>query len=98
MDRNEVLRRLKESEAALRQRGVRRAALFGSRARGDDRPGSDIDIFVELDPTVPLTIFDYAGLKAFIAGMFDEPVDVVNVASLKPHLTPATRHDAIYAF
>jgi uncharacterized protein len=36
--------------ADLRAHGVARAALFGSVARGDDRPDSDIDIMIELDP------------------------------------------------
>jgi hypothetical protein len=32
-------------------------------ARGDDGPGSDIDIMVEIDPQAHLTVFDYADLK-----------------------------------
>jgi len=41
MNRDEILTRLRENEAVLRSRGVAHAALFGSRARGDQRPGSD---------------------------------------------------------
>ena len=37
MNRQEIIARLRENEAALRARGVVHAALFGSRARGDDR-------------------------------------------------------------
>ena len=77
---------------------MRRAALFGSVARGDSRPGSDIDIMVEIDPDAHLTVFDYAGLKEYIASLFDAPVDVVNRDGLKPHLRPAATADAIYAF
>jgi predicted nucleotidyltransferase len=98
MTRDEIIERLKEREADLRAQGVAHAALFGSVARGEDRPGSDIDILVDLDPTIVVTIFDYAGVKDFIAGMFDRPVDVVSSESLKPRLRPQAAADAIYAF
>jgi len=50
MGREEIIARLREHEAALRRRGVAHAALFGSRALGDQRPGSDTDIMIEFDP------------------------------------------------
>ena len=98
MNGQEILARLRENEPALRARGVRHAALFGSRARGDNRPGSDIDIMVEFDPAARVTVFNYAGLKDYIAGLFDGPVDVVNRDGLKPYLRSAATTDAIYAF
>jgi len=98
MNSQEILAKLRENESALRARGVRHAALFGSRARGDDRRDSDIDIMVEFDPAARVTVFNYAGLKDYIAGLFDGPVDVVNRDGLKPYLHPAATADAIYAF
>src|SRR5437868_11913556 len=89
---------LRKNERDLRARGVRRAALFGSVARGDNRPGSDIDIMIEIEPETRITVFDVAGLKEFIAGLFDGPVDVVTRDSLKPYVRPAAIADAIYAF
>ena len=98
MNREEIIARLRENEITLRERGVVHAALFGSRARGDQRPESDTDIMIELDPTARITVFDYAGLKFYIAGMFDGRVDVVNRDGLKPNVKPAATSDAIYAF
>jgi predicted nucleotidyltransferase len=98
MTRDEIIERLKEREAELRAQGVAHAALFGSIARGDDLPESDIDILVDLDPEIVVTVFDYAGVKDFIAGMFDRRVDVVSRESLKPRLRPKATADAIYAF
>ena len=98
MNRDEIITRLRENEAALRQRGVAHAALFGSRARGDQRDESDTDIMIEFDPAARITVFDYAGLKDYIANLFEGRVDVVNREGLKPYLKPAATADAIYAF
>ncbi|ACE98839.1 nucleotidyltransferase domain-containing protein [Rhodopseudomonas palustris] len=98
MDRRTALEILKNSEAPLRARGVRRAALFGSVTRGTNLPDSDIDVLIEIDPTARITVFDYVELKDYIAGLFDHPVDVVNRDQLKPSVAPSAAQDAIYAF
>jgi predicted nucleotidyltransferase len=94
----EVIATLQRHADALRARGVRHAALFGSVARGEAGPESDLDILVELDPEAKLDVFAYAGLKRFIAELFDGPVDVVNLAAIKPSLRGPASSDAIYAF
>jgi uncharacterized protein len=98
MKTQEALDILRRHESALRQRGVRRAALFGSIARGDNRPDSDIDVMIEVEPGAHITVFDYAGLKEYIAGLFEGPVDVVSLDGLKPYVRPDVAADAIYAF
>jgi predicted nucleotidyltransferase len=89
MNGDEIIARLRENEAALRLRGVAHAALFGSRARGNHGPERDTDIMIEFDPAVHITVFDYAGLKDYIAALFDGRVDVVNRDGLKPYVKPA---------
>ena len=79
-------------------RGVRHAALFGSRARGDNRPDSDIDIMIEIDPEAQVGVWGYVGLKTYIATLFNGPVDVVDRDALKPHIAPAATAGLIYAF
>jgi len=98
MNRQEIINRLRESEAALRAQGVAHAALFGSRARGEEGSGSDIDIMLEFDPAARVTLFDYVGIKEYVAGLFTGPVDVIDRAGLKPYLRPTVAADAIYAF
>ena len=74
MDREDIIARLRENEAALRARGVTHAVLFRSRARGGARPDSDTDITIEIDPDAPVTIYDYVAIKDCIASVFDGPV------------------------
>ena len=97
-DRQEIINKLRQNEAALRARGVSHAALFGSRARGDNRPDSDIDIMIEVDPAARIGVYEYVALKDYIAALFDRPVDVVSRDGLKPYVKPAVTTDAIYAF
>jgi predicted nucleotidyltransferase len=98
MNRDQIIQRLKEREADLRARGVAHAALFGSHARGDDRPDSDIDIMVEIAPDARIGVFEYAGIVHLIKDMFPVRVDVANREGLKPLVRPSIERDAVYAF
>ena len=98
MNKKQVIDTLKSCESELRRRGVLHAALFGSVARGDNRPDSDIDIMIEVDPEARITVFGYVGLKEYIAGLFTVPVDVVDRHALKPYIRPPVEGDAVYAF
>ena len=98
MDKQDILARLRENETALKARGVSHAALFGSRARGDNRPDSDIDILIDLAPEAPIGVWEYSGLKTYIASLFEGSVDVVSREGLKPYIRPAAMADVVYAF
>jgi predicted nucleotidyltransferase len=82
----------------LRARGVAHAALFGSVARGEDRPDSDIDIMVEIAADARLGVFQYVGVVRYIEELFPVRVDVANREGLKPLVRPSAERDAIYAF
>jgi predicted nucleotidyltransferase len=89
---------LRRHERDLRARGVAHAAVFGSVARGENRPDSDLEILVEFEPGSEGSVYDYVSFKEYVASLFEIPVDVIDRAALKPHLrAPATRN-LMYAF
>jgi uncharacterized protein len=98
MKSDEALSILRQHENTLRARGVCHAALFGSVARGDTRPESDVDILIELVPDNRLDLFAYSGLMRYIESLFPVPVDVVDKDALKPYIRKPAARDAIYAF
>ena len=69
-----------------------------ARARGDNRPDSDIDILIDLAPDVVQDVYAYVGLKNYIADLFTGAVDVVDREALKSYVRPAATADAVYAF
>ena len=99
MTREDVLQVLRDHEAELRERGVIHAALFGSLARGEAGPKSDIDIMVEFDPEAPITMWSYVGVIRYVQGLFGRRrTDVVNRLGLNKYIRPAAERDAVHAF
>src|SRR5262245_65845518 len=52
MKRPELIERLKAYDALLRENGATALFVFGSRARGSERPDSDLDLFIDYDPAL----------------------------------------------
>lgn len=51
LTRDDILRAIKRLEPQLRAKGVTHLAIFGSRARGDHRPDSDLDVLIDVEAT-----------------------------------------------
>lgn len=98
MERDEAIEILRIHEEALRARGIRHAALFGSTARGEAHVESDVDIVIDLDEDVRLDVYAYVGLCRFIAGLFPVTVDVANRKTLKDRIRTRVERDAIPVF
>jgi len=89
-----VLQSLAQQRDLLRRLGVRRLALFGSRARGDENVGSDLDFLVELERK---TFDAYMDVKECLESMFDCRVDLVLADAVRPSLREAIMRDAVDA-
>ena len=80
-----VLEDIKEKATPiLRQADVKKAAIFGSYARGDNNEDSDIDILVDLPRGK--TLIDVVGLKYDLEDILKRKVDVVEYDGLKPRI------------
>jgi predicted nucleotidyltransferase len=64
--------------------GVKSLGVFGSYARRENRPGSDLDLLVEFDQAP--TIFEFVRLERFLAAMLGVKVDLVMKTALKPEI------------
>lgn len=93
-----VIATLRANEAALRRLGVMHAALFGSVARDQAGPDSDIDIMVDIEPTAPVGVFEYVGIIRFIEGLFPGKVEVADRQTLISRVRRTAERDAIHAF
>lgn len=72
---------LEAHAAELRELGARRIGVFGSRARGEGRPDSDVDVFVELDDS-KRTFHGFNDLYEFLEELFKTKVDLVTDKAL----------------
>jgi predicted nucleotidyltransferase len=61
----------KEIAALCRKYGVRKLSLFGSAARGEMKPESDVDLMVEFDPASKTSLWDYPAMQDDFSALFD---------------------------
>jgi len=81
-----LLRQLRSLLPDLRARyGVRSLGVFGSYVRGEQGPGSDLDLLVEFDDR-PLSLFDFVRLENEVSDALNLKVDLVEKRALKPHI------------
>lgn len=94
MTREDILRRLRENRAALDALTVRELLLFGSWARGEGTPESDVDLVVEFGEK---TFDHYMALKEFLEELFGCRVDLVLKSAIKPRLRDRILAEAVRA-
>jgi uncharacterized protein len=93
-----VLRKLRDAEAALRQEGVNGIWVFGSVARGEAGPDSDVDLALDIDPDRQPTLFTLARLQELVETRLGAKVDIGLRRDLRPHVAQAFERDAVRVF
>jgi hypothetical protein len=95
MKRDEVLRILRERQNELREQyGVQSLSLFGSVARDEARPGSDVDLLVEFNR--PVGLFGLFALQDHLEALLGCKVDLGTPRSLKPRLREHVLQEAVH--
>ena len=77
---------------------VRELSLFGSAARGEMRPESDIDLLVEFLPDARVGLLEHAGLMLDLADLLGRKVDLVSKNGLKPRIRSSVLREARLLF
>jgi predicted nucleotidyltransferase len=92
--REEILQKLKALKPLIAERyRLRSIALFGSYARGDQTEESDVDILVDVDPSIGLGFIDLADMIEERLGI---KTDVVAADGLRPRYRPYVTKDLLY--
>lgn len=98
MSRDMLIQSLLELEPKLKAKGVTHMALFGSRARQDNRPDSDVDVAIEVDPTAKFSLIDLVGVELEIQDKTSFPGNVFMRRSLDKEFLEELRRDAVPVF
>ena len=100
MRRDEVITRLKETEPALRAFGVAGLYLFGSHARDEAGPDSDVDVFIDVKPGAAFGLRPYVGALRVLEGAFNHKAEIGYSTrdALSPYIRAAVERDALRIF
>jgi hypothetical protein len=93
MNRETAMTTLRAHLDDIRAFGVLSLSLFGSVARDEARPGSDVDVLVQFES--PASFDQYMGLKLFLEDLLGTRVDLVTPGGLRPRLRPSIEAGAI---
>ncbi len=95
MTRAEVLASLQGHTAELRRMDVASLAVFGSVARDEAGPDSDVDLLVEF--ARPVGMFHFLAVKEYLEALLGRPVDLATRDALKRQFRDAILSEAVYA-
>ena len=75
-----------------------RLSLFGSTARNEARPESDIDLLAAFDDAQSLSLLDMIGIENRLADLLGSPVDLIEEGTLKPRARQNVSREVVRAF
>jgi predicted nucleotidyltransferase len=95
MELSDVIEKLRAGRGELTERGVRSISVFGSFARDEAGPESDVDLLVEFDR--PVSLFEFSRVRFFLEELLGRRVDLVTVDALKDPLRERILGEAVHA-
>ena len=95
MDRDAILKTIADHRTELARLGVKSLSVFGSVARDEPGPSSDVDVLVEFER--PVGYFAYMDLKDYLEDLLQRRVDLVTPGALKRQLRDRILSEAVRA-
>jgi uncharacterized protein len=98
MERDQALRKLKQSQPALKAKGVTALHLFGSTCRNEANENSDIDVFIEFDAGSKFSLVNLSAIHRILSEKINRPVHVISKDALNPLIKDSIQSEAIKVF
>lgn len=98
MDQQTVIRRLASQKHLLQVLGLKRLSLFGSAARGEAGPQSDVDLAVILDEAAHIDLFRFAAISEQVSRIVGAPVDLVIEPARNPRMQAQIERDRLRVY
>jgi predicted nucleotidyltransferase len=98
MNRDEIIAKLRETAPILKAEGVTRLAIFGSRARGDAREDSDLDVLIEVDDDSRFSLFDLFDVQHIIEDATGLHTQATIRREIEPRFASRIADDVIEVF
>jgi predicted nucleotidyltransferase len=86
MDIQQIIDNIQANRALLEEFSIKSLSVFGSAARGEVRPDSDVDILVEFKPDASIGLFEFVRLRNSLSDLLGVPVDLATPDALHPAL------------
>lgn len=77
---------------------IKKAYLFGSYARGEETPESDVDILAELDETKTIGMIEFIKIMDDLEDILKRKIDLVTTDGLSPHIKPCIDAEKIMIY
>lgn len=98
MDRDQVIAKLRAHQQELKHAGIAHLSLFGSTARNEAGPNSDIDLLAAFDNTRRISLLDMVGMELDLTELLGCKVDLIEEGTLKLYLQDTVQVEAVRAF
>ena len=96
MKNDEILTIVRAHQQSLQKLGVKSLSLFGSGARNQIKPNSDVDFLVEFDS--PVGLFGLFQVQHYLEEILERSVDLGTIKALREHLRNSVLEEAIRVF
>lgn len=96
--REELIAELQRLRPEFERQGVTHMALFGSRARRDNRADSDVDLVIEIDETRKFSLLDLAGIYVLIEDRLGLESSLLTRRSLEEAFRKIVDRDQVVVF